>query len=288
MSVKISIIIVTYKSEKYIPECLQSIHVNNDLKKEELEIIIVDNSSEDDHQKLLKVISDFKELPVKIIHNYKNGGYGQGNNLGIKEAKGKIINIMNPDVLLTKPLFLDVVNKFKDENLALLGGKQKGGRDISFYIRQEFDFFIFTMPLTLLLNKINVYREKYMFLSGAYLFIDKHKFEEIGLFDENFFMYNEESDVTRRFLQKKYKTEYASNLIYRHLIDDRPHDEKAISKELIKSNVYYFKKFNLNINKYFWQKQKSYLFLSYFCKIMGKREKEKNFLKIYEIYKKVE
>lgn len=285
MSVKISIIIVTYKSENYMPECLQSIYENNDLKKDELEIVIVDNSSENDHQKLLMVISGFNKLPLKIIHNNKNGGYGQGNNLGIKEAKGTIINIMNPDVLLTKPIFSEVVSKFKDKNLALLGGKQIGRRDISFYIRQEFDFFIFTMPLNLLLNKINVYREKYMFLSGAYLFIDKQKFEEIGLFDEVFFMYNEESDITKRFLQKKYRTEYDSSLIYKHLIDDRPHDEKAISKEHIKSNIYYFKKFNLNINRYFWQKQKSYLFLSYFCKIIGKKEKAKNFQKISNIYK---
>jgi GT2 family glycosyltransferase len=275
-SVKISIVIVTFKSDDLIVDCINSIYKYNDLKEEDIEILIVDNSPEKDHSILKKTLTDHELLNIKLFHNPANGGYGQGNNIGIKGSNGRIVCIMNPDVLLVKPIFGRVLLRFlKNEKLAILGGKQLGGRDLSFYIRQEFDLFIITMPLNILLNKLNVFLKKYMFLSGAHMFIDKVKFERIGLYDENIFMYSEESDITRRFLDEKMDVKFDKQICYRHLIDDRVIISDFTFNEIVKSNIYYFKKHNLNFGNYFRQKVVSFRILSFISSLFKQEEKRK-------------
>src|SRR5690606_7169923 len=99
------------------------------------------------------------------IHNTYNGGYGQGNNLGIDKARGKLICIMNPDVNFVQPVFARVIRTFEhSRKLALLGGKQLGHMDISFYFKPEFEFLLLTGVLTILLNRFNFYHSKLMYL----------------------------------------------------------------------------------------------------------------------------
>ena len=76
-----------------------------------------------------------------------------------------------------------------------------------------------------------------MFLSGAFLLLDKTRFEKIGMFDENIFLYCEESDITKRALQHGYSTDFLSDVTYDHLIDDR---EKLNIKTLKRVLSIYF------------------------------------------------
>jgi len=280
----LSIIIVTYKSEGYIETCLNSINQYNDLG-DQVEIIIVDNSPKEDAERLFAIVREKFSHHIQLIHNEKNGGYGQGNNVGIKHAKGDYICIMNPDIELVQPLFSDMVKELqKDSSLAMIGGRQRGRKDLSFYIRQEHEL-PFIMPyLTIIINKINFYRERYMFLSGALLFINKIAFEKIGFFDENIFMYSEESDITVRFLQNHYHTKFRKDLEYKHLIDDRKELSSNSINEIIRSNFYYFKKYNFNIKSFFKKKIISYKMLYCFVSIINKKQaqKYKNYYKLYE------
>jgi GT2 family glycosyltransferase len=181
--VRISIIIVTYNSKKYIDNCLKSLYEYNDIG-DELEVIIVDNSPKDINNEMFSYIKETYKYPIKLIHNEKNGGYGQGNNIGIEAASGDIIAIMNPDIIHTESLFKQVISEFKNNNkLGMLGYKQLGGKEISFYIRQEFQKPIVTTLLTKLYNKINYFSKDRMYLSGAYFFTLKNNFKKIDLFD---------------------------------------------------------------------------------------------------------
>ena len=102
MHKRVSVIIVTYNSEKHIYDCLSSIYRYNDIG-DLLEVIIVDNNS---CNKDLMFESINRLYPqTKLIDNPKNGGYGQGNNMGVKNSLGDIILIMNPDVRMVEPLF---------------------------------------------------------------------------------------------------------------------------------------------------------------------------------------
>ena len=89
----ISIVILNYNAEKFLDECLSSIYKT---EKVNFEIILVDNASTDKSYR--KFTEKFPE--IKLIENEKNLGYCGGNNIGIKEASGEFIVILNPDTIV--------------------------------------------------------------------------------------------------------------------------------------------------------------------------------------------
>lgn len=103
---KVSVVIVTYNSERHIYDCLESLFKYNDIG-DALEVIVVDNCSKD-YEGMAKQITFRYGYGVKLVQNTNNGGYGQGNNVGIMNAAAPIIMIMNPDVRLCEPVFAKV------------------------------------------------------------------------------------------------------------------------------------------------------------------------------------
>ena len=198
----ISVIIVTYNSEKHIYDCLESLFKNNDIG-ESLEVIVVDNCSQG-FEEMQRQIFDLYSDKVVVISNTKNGGYGQGNNVGIRAAIAPIIMIMNPDVRMCEPVFNMVYNRFDNDNkvvmysltqrneLGELGRSTSWSNRIYPYISE---------PLRYVTGKLNIYLQKYMYFSGACFFVRKSSFEKVGMFDDNIFMYNEEDDIHSRLLK---------------------------------------------------------------------------------------
>ena len=203
---KISYIVVTFKSNHLIRDCLDSIIRYND---ESYEIIVVDNSPDLENKELFYLLDS--EYPFVIKIRNKNKGYGHGNNVGIKRCSGELIAIVNPDIRFLEPFVKKTRNYFNNNSyLALLGYKQIGGRNFSFYMRPEFFCPIIDNFLVRLLNRVNFFNPKIQFLSGACMFIRKTSFENIGLFDENIFLYHEEADITQRFLKSNFKIKFKS------------------------------------------------------------------------------
>ena len=282
----LSIIIVTYNSQKDILNCLSSIFETSDINREAIDIIVIDNSSKEVFIETEELIISQYGTEINIIHNYKNGGYGQGNNFGIQNAKAEVICIVNPDVIFLKPIFQEALNMFNvNERLAMIGGKQFGGGDISYWIRPEYDFFLFTAPITKLLNKFNIYLQKYFYLSGALLFVSKTKFLEIGGFDEKMFMYCEEADITNRFLQMKYETSYRREFHYQHLIDERSEASENSLKFLINSYKIYFSKFDFNYRGFMRRRIFTFKALMFFGQFFGNKQLYNKNLKYLEIFK---
>lgn len=282
----LSIIIVTYNSQKDILNCLSSIFETSDINREAIDIIVIDNSSKEVFIETEELIISQYGTEINIIHNYKNGGYGQGNNFGIQNAKAEVICIVNPDVIFLKPIFQEALNMFNvNERLAMIGGKQFGGGDISYWIRPEYDFFLFTAPISKLLNKFNIYLQKYFYLSGALLFVSKTKFLEIGGFDEKMFMYCEEADITNRFLQMKYETSYRREFHYQHLIDERSEASENSLKFLINSYKIYFSKFDFNYRGFMRRRIFTFKALMFFGQFFGNKQLYNKNLKYLEIFK---
>jgi len=273
----LSIIIVTYYSYDLIKDCIDSIYINNNIGDGNLEIIIVENSDEQESERLRQFIYLVYGNKIKFVKN-DNLGYGQGNNVGIKISTGDIITIMNPDVLVTVPIFSRVIKTFsKMPKLALLGGRQFGRKNISYYIRPEKEIHFITLFLMIILNRINVFNSKYMFPSGAFLFIRKEAFEAIGLFDEKMFLYCEEPDITERFLRAGYSVRYDKKLPYQHLIDDRDDLSDYSFKEALISTEYYFNKFSYNFKFFIKQKIFSYKLMLFFAKMSGNKKLQNKF-----------
>lgn len=247
MTKKLSVIIVTYNSKQHIFDCLDSIIKYNDIE-DSLEIIVVDNCS-NDQQEMFDVIVSKYSFPIKLITSTHNGGYGSGNNQGVAISEAPYFVVINPDVRLIQPIFKRALSVFSSSNnIGLIGLKQLDehhNSEISFFYRREYQTFINTTILLKVLNKLNLYIEKKMFPSGALFFFDKKAFQDAGCFDENIFMYGEENDILNRLNAIGKKAQYVSQLKYVHLMGDRTLPSTEVFLRQINSYMYYCDKYNL-------------------------------------------
>ena len=114
---QVSIIIVTYNSEKDIYDCVDSIQSCADIPKEDIELIIVDNCSQEPQPMFKRLRQQWGE-DIVLVENTQNGGYGQGNNVGIRRATAPVILIMNPDVRMMGPFLRKPLEAFQHDKVA--------------------------------------------------------------------------------------------------------------------------------------------------------------------------
>ena len=246
---KISVIIVAYKSGDILVKCLDSIAKYNDIE-DELEVIVVDNSPEDERIE--------RDLAKSQYKNYRyipsdNRGFGAGNNQGVDISTGEILAFLNPDIMLIEPIFKKVWEKFqKEKDLMLMGGKL-----LFEDLKPGFSFYFDYKPSIIkkwslkLWNRKDRYDEKNMYIAGADLFVRRDAFYEAGKFDENIFMYYEEPDLIRRLrkVQKDCKIVYEPGIRMIHLEKkSTPMSMKMIGHEM-DSCIYYGKKYGLDYKK---------------------------------------
>jgi N-acetylglucosaminyl-diphospho-decaprenol L-rhamnosyltransferase len=170
----ITIVITTYKSEEKIENCLNSIN-------SEIKVIIVENSNN------IKFKTKIEKLfpNVECVLTKENLGYGRANNIGLKMVQSKYSLILNPDTILDKEAINNFFNFIKiNENFAILGPTQNEnllGVEDSKNIHTNF----FEAES----------------VKGFAMFLNMVKFNNIGFFDENFFLYLEEIDLCKRIKQ---------------------------------------------------------------------------------------
>ena len=120
---KLSVIILNYNVKYFLELCLRS--VETAISNIDAEIIVVDNNSEDGSCYMVKDL-----FPnVKLIENKENYGFSKGNNIGVSQAKGDYLCILNPDTVVAEDTFLKLLefseNKIK---LGIVGCKLINGR----------------------------------------------------------------------------------------------------------------------------------------------------------------
>ncbi|MFN4150143.1 MAG: glycosyltransferase family 2 protein, partial [Candidatus Sericytochromatia bacterium] len=196
----VSVIIVTFNSEKYILTCIKSIlEQTNKLK---YEIIVVDNNSEDNTVQILK-----NNYPnVIVIENKVNYGFAKANNIGIKKSKSKYLFLLNPDTILINnviSILYSFMEKEKNIDVSCCGATIFNDDNT---LQESFGKFpslkqvLFEFGLKSIFP--NFYNEhfstgfkNYKFqlrevehIIGAGMFIRKDLFNKIGYFDEDFFL----------------------------------------------------------------------------------------------------
>jgi N-acetylglucosaminyl-diphospho-decaprenol L-rhamnosyltransferase len=243
----LSIIIVTYNSESVIKECLESIKKFNDIDNE-LEIIIVDNSPKFNIKDFIKSLN--LSLNIKFIHNPENGGFGKGNNIGVKASKGEILFMLNPDTILVEPIFKYMINEFKDDKLTIAGFRlidRDGNDNDSVGLLPEYNYIYLPIKiLNFLVINLGLL-SNYIFPWGADLIIRKKDFIEAGMFDENMFLCNEEPDLMHRLNIKKVKI-FDKKII--HLEGHTTEVHEIRFKEWLKTTQYYLEKYNNSYKRY--------------------------------------
>ena len=254
---KLSVIIVSYNGSDILYDCLKSIEKYNDLG-EELEVIVSDNSPD---TKVVEMVR--KNFPTVIaVHNEKNGGFGYGNNRGAEISEVQFLLFLNPDTILIEPIFKYCVEKFEtNDKLALCGIKQitdEYSSNYSFYLLDAIG--IVGNIIQRYYLKKELYIDGKMFIPGSDMFIRRDVFFAIGQFDENIFMFYEESDIVRRIklYDSALKTEYYPENRIIHLVGGtrkrKVSADLKTTQQVLTSLRYYCEKYDLDykkmINKY--------------------------------------
>lgn len=225
----ISIIIVNYNCKDYLSPCLQSIIQQT--KGLKYEIIIVDNGSKDGSIELLKT-----EYPnVKLIESKENLGFGRANNLGAKVANGEYLFLLNPDTILQnnaiKVLWDNaVINKDK---IGCCGAQLVDENGDNANIGGNFpSLFLLFSDIGFRLFYPHYYRKKLSLLwtiddlppsgniktvCGADLLIERRLFNEINGFDNDFFLYFEDTHLCYKLYSKGLKNYIFTDAKIKHL-----------------------------------------------------------------------
>lgn len=251
---KLSVVIVLYKSEEYIFQCLDSIAEYSDMDNGDYEIILVDNYVGSNFVEPLTHYKQTSKLNIKYIVNVNNGGFGNGNNVGVASSDSKVILFLNPDTKIQNKF------SFKKIHETVKGNTVAGFRIIDANGKENYSYGIFPEYTNLsilpyisrkfwfdLPNKI-FFLNKIIWPWGAAFAIEREKFIEIGGFDEKIFLCNEEPDLLKRIPSRKVC------LLDMPVIHFEGHTTGSTSvrfEHYLKSTDYYLKKNALSTRKFF-------------------------------------
>jgi O-antigen biosynthesis protein len=288
---KVSVVIVNYNVKNFLEQCLCS--VIKALEGVEGEVIVADNHSVDGSQAMVK--TGFPD--IKLIENLQNSGFAKANNQAIRIARGEYILVLNPDTLLEEETIKKCIAFMNDHpDAGALGVKMINGKGkylpeskralptpaVAFY---KIFGLSFLFPRSKLFAR---YHLSYLdpekvheveVLSGAFMFLRKSALDKAGWFDEDFFMYGEDVDLSYRLKKAGYKNYYFPETTIIHY--------KGESTR--KSSINYVKTFYgamlVFTRKHFSHKQNSFFYLLlklaiYFRGLVsaGRRVFEKAFL----------
>ena len=222
MEKELTIVINTFNSEDKINDCLSSIASNH-------KVIVVENSSNLNFKK--KIEETYKN--VECILTNENLGYAKGNNLGLSKVKTNYALVLNPDAKLGKNTvenFFITANKIKDFSLIGPAKQDEYRPEVIENTQKE-------------LVEVNS-------IKGFAMFFNLKQFNDIGFFDENFFIYLEEIDLCKRLINKGKKIYLDKKIIVEHLGGSSHNESLNFEMELSRnwhwmwSTFYYNKKHN--------------------------------------------
>ena len=209
---KLTIIIVSFNVREYLDQCLQS--VKKALQGIDGEIIVVDNQSEDDTVEYVRA----HHPEVQVIESGGNVGFARANNLGIRQSDSEYVLLLNPDTVVGLHTLTDVLEFMDSHEMVGAAGVQMLNADgtkamesrrgrptpiVSFYKM---------CGLADLFPRSRTFARYYMswlswyepaeidVVSGAFFFVRRKALDEVGLLDEDFFMYGEDIDLSCRLL----------------------------------------------------------------------------------------
>ncbi|WP_445718540.1 glycosyltransferase family 2 protein [Flavobacterium sp.] len=240
MDIELSVIIINYNGIKYLKECLDSLHQK--LNNISFEIIVLDNNSSDDSCAYLK--TNFPE--VKLIESKINHGFGKGNNEAVRTAKGNYLLLINNDTIVLDDLLPVLEFLKKDNSIGVIGINMLNGKKEYIPAAGNFPNIKNMFQLKKLLHSGkefgsgNFLRDSYDvdWLGGSFLLLSKTIYENINGFDEDYFMYVEDVDFSKKIANLGLKRIFLPNYNYIHFVGFT----KAKNPMLIKGYEIYLSK----------------------------------------------
>lgn len=244
--------IVLYKNDEELLKKAINSFLNTNL---EVKLYLIDNSPTDD----LKYLSTLDNR-IEYIFNSKNLGFGKAHNIALKKSLQQGVPyhlVLNPDVYFEKGVIEELM-EYMQENNDVANVIPK-----TFYPDGRLQYLCKLLPTPMelvvrrfirsdkIIQKINRNYELHdfgydkilniPFLSGYFMFLRVEYLKEVGLFDENIFMYMEDTDLNRR-LHDKHRTIFYPYVSIIHVHARESYKRKALLIAHIKSTIYYFNK----------------------------------------------
>ncbi|KFC19774.1 glycosyltransferase family 2 protein [Chryseobacterium sp. FH1] len=257
---KVSVIIVHYQVKDLLRNCILSI--NRYFQGFDYEIIVVDNDSPNPEWKVL--INEFHN--VHFIELKENLGFSKANNIGVRSANGEYVFILNPDTEIEGDYFKEILDFADSQKKIGALGLRMHDTDGTFLPESKRSVPALINSFEKLFTKLNNDSKTYYrndvaeteiaeveVMTGANLLMKKSLYEEVGGFDERYFMYGEDIDLCYTILRKGYRNIYYGKYSILHYKGE----------STVKDKVYldrFFGAMDIFIKKYY-KKQKPFQYL---------------------------
>ncbi len=244
---ELSVILVNYNDRVHLKDCLASL--TDTVKDVPFEVIVIDNQSSDGTPEWIR-----EHAPqVRLTVNAENAGFARANNQGIKLSRGKYVLFLNTDTILEPRAVSLLLEELRSDQTigavgpALLCGEKSFqvsfGKKVSF-LREICQKMVLN-PYYRLRLKRGMEKRQVGWLSAACLLTRRDILEEVGSFDEKFFLYFEDIDLCVRIGQKGYALEYLPLARVYHLGGASTKGLELFSRYFYrKSQLYFYEKHN--------------------------------------------
>lgn len=254
---QLSVIILNYNVRYFLELCV--ISVQKALETIDAEIIVVDNNSSDGSCEMIK-----QRFPnITFIANKENLGFPKGNNIGVAQAKGKYICILNPDTVVAEDTFSEILAfAEKQQDLGIVGCKLIDGTgnflpESKRGVPTPFVAFTKIFGLYKFSNYFGNYYAQHLqesetgkvsILVGAFMVMKRELYLEVGGFDEKCFMYSDDIDLSYMVLQKGKSNYYFPETTVIHYKGESTIKDETYMKRFQEAmNFFYKKHFKVSI-----------------------------------------
>jgi len=251
---QLSVIILNYNVRYFLEQCVLS--VQKALEGIDGEIIVIDNASSDDSCQMIK-----EKFPnVTLIENKDNLGFPKGNNIGVAQAKGEFICILNPDTVVAEDTFSKILNtEHWQLNTGIIGCKLIDGSgkflpECKRGVPTPWVAFTKIFGLYKLFPKSSWFNQYYAMhldenqsgqvdiLVGAFMIMKRDLYLKIGGFDENCFMYSDDIDLSYLVKKAGYSNYYFADTTVIHYKGESTIRDGLYMKRFREAMQFFYKK----------------------------------------------
>lgn len=227
MALKLSVIIVNYNVKYYLDQCIRSVLRAFEEMNTPAEIIVVDNHSADGSVDYLEQRYPQKLYPmVRFVRSAHNLGFARANNIAIRQSRGEYVLLLNPDTIVGEDVlkasvdFMDVHEDAGAVGVRMLGAQGRRAMESRRGLPTPMVSFFKMLGFCNRWPHHRLFGKYYMgylpwdepsqieVVSGAYCMLRRKALDEVGLLDEDFFMYGEDIDLSYRVLKGGYHNYY--------------------------------------------------------------------------------
>ena len=227
MALKLSVIIVNYNVKYYLDQCIRSVLRAFEEMNTPAEIIVVDNHSADGSVDYLEQRYPQKLFPmVRFVRSAHNLGFARANNIAIRQSRGEYVLLLNPDTIVGEDAlkasvdFMDVHEDAGAVGVRMLGAQGRRAMESRRGLPTPMVSFFKMLGFCNRWPHHRLFGKYYMgylpwdepsqieVVSGAYCMLRRKALDEVGLLDEDFFMYGEDIDLSYRVLKGGYHNYY--------------------------------------------------------------------------------